>query len=142
MSRPEPLTLTDLMQAGAGAGRAFTTSEVSLPLDDLSSATSLGDGLERLTDRSVILMAGDPLKTAAALIELDGRARRIVLCPPDLEARHLPAVARDAESDAIVHDAQIPPPPGIAATAAPCALPLRPRAPSAPRRATEWVLLT
>ena len=87
-------------------------------------------------------MAGDPLKTAAALIELDGRARRIVLCPPDLEARHLPAVARDAEADAIVHDAQVPPPP-IVAFAAPCALPLRPRAAApAPRRATEWVLLT
>jgi acyl-coenzyme A synthetase/AMP-(fatty) acid ligase len=143
MSQPEPLTLADLMQAGAGAGRAFATSEASLRLDDLSSATSLGDGLERLTDRSVILMAGDPLKTAAALVELDGRARRIVLCPPDLEARHLPAVARDAEADAIVHDAQASPPPGIVAFAAPCALPLRLRASaSAPRRATEWVLLT
>ena len=143
MSQPEPLTLADLMQAGAGAGRAFATSEASLRLDELSSATSLGEGLERLADRSVILMAGDPLKTAAALIELDGRARRIVLCPPDLEARHLPAVARDAGAEAIVHDAQIPPPPGIVALAAPCALPLRSRAAaSAPRRATEWVLLT
>ena len=135
MSQPEPLTLADLMQAGAGAGRAFATSEASLRLDELSSATSLGEGLERLTDRSVILMAGDPLKTAAALIELDGRARRIVLCPPDLEARHLPAVARDAGAEAIVHDAQIPPPPGIVALAAPCALPLRSRAPSAPHAA-------
>jgi acyl-coenzyme A synthetase/AMP-(fatty) acid ligase len=143
MSQPEPLALADLMQAGAGAGRAFATSEASLRLDDLASATSLGEGLDRLTGRSVILMAGDPLKTAAALIELDGRARRIVLCPPDLEARHLPAVARDAGAEAIVHDAQTPPPPGSVAFAAPCALPLRPRAAApAPRRATEWVLLT
>ena len=143
MSQPEPLTLADLMQAGAGAGRAFATSEASLRLDELSSATSLGDGLERLTDRSVILMAGDPLKTAAALIELDGRARRIVLCPPDLEAQHLPAVARDAEADAIVHDAQIPPPPGIVGDRRALRAAVAPaRRRAAPRRATEWVLLT
>ena len=74
----------------------------------------------------MILVAGDQLKTAAALIELDGRARRIVLCPPDLEARHLAAVARDAAADAVVYDAQSQPPREIdVAVAAPCALPLR-----------------
>ena len=143
MSQPEPLTLADLMQAGAGAGRAIATSEASLRLDELSSATSLGEGLERLDGRSVILMAGDPLKTAAALIELDGRARRIVLCPPDLEARHLPAVARDAGATRSSMTRRSRRRRGSLALAAPCALPLRPRAAApAPRRATEWVLLT
>jgi acyl-coenzyme A synthetase/AMP-(fatty) acid ligase len=90
-----------------------------------------------------MLMAGDQLKTAAALIELDGWARRIVLCPPDLEPRHWTAVARDAEIDAVVYDAQSEPPNIAGAIIAPCALPLRPGvAVAGGRYATEWVLLT
>ena len=144
MSQPEPLSLADLLEAGAGVGRAIATAGASLPLDRFSDSTSLGGSLDRLDGRSVILMAGDQLKTAAALIELDGWARRIVLCPPDLEARHLAAVARDAQADAVVYDAESQPPRGIDfALAAPCMLPLRPRsAAPARRRATEWVLLT
>jgi len=144
MSQPESLSLADLLEAGAGAGRAIETMGATLPLDRFSEATSLGGSFERLEGRSVVLMAGDQLQTAAALIELDGQARRIVLCPPDLEARHLAAVARDAEADAVVYDAQSQPPQGVdVAVAAPCMLPLRPRSAAPVRRhATEWVLLT
>ena len=144
MSQPEPLSLADLLGAAAGFGRAIGTMGASLPLDHFSDATSLGGRLDRLEGRSVILLAGDQLQTAAALIELDGWARRIVLCPPDLEARHLVAVAREAAADAIVYDAQGLPPQGIDfAVAAPCMLPLRPRSAAPVRRhATEWVLLT
>jgi len=144
MSQPEPLSLADLLGAAAGFGRAIGTMGASLPLDHFSDATSLGGRLDRLEGRSVILLAGDQLQTAAALIELDGWARRIVLCPPDLEARHLVAVAREAAADAIVYDAQGLPPQGIDfAVVAPCSLPLRPRSGTlARRRATEWVLLT
>ncbi len=144
MSRPEPLSLAELLRAGAGVGRTITTAGGCLFLDRLAGATSLGGHLEQLESRSVILVAGDQLKTAAALIELDGRARRILLCPPDLEARHWVAVARDAAADAVVYDAQSQPPREIdVAVAAPCALPLR-SSPAAPagRRATEWMLLT
>jgi acyl-coenzyme A synthetase/AMP-(fatty) acid ligase len=46
----------------------------------------------------------DQLTTASALIELDGIARRIVLCPPDLSLDHFPHVIDMAEIDAIVSD--------------------------------------
>ena len=41
---------------------------------------------------------------ALALIELDGVARRLVVCPPDLSSEHLPAVIAKAGVDAIVSD--------------------------------------
>src|ERR1700691_1020867 len=110
MSQLEPLSLTDLLETGAGAGRAIAISDASLILDDLANATSLGSHFDQLEDRSVVLMTGDQLRTAAALVELDGWARRIVLCPPDLEARHLGAVIRDAAADAIVYAAETGPP--------------------------------
>jgi acyl-coenzyme A synthetase/AMP-(fatty) acid ligase len=133
-----------LLGVGAGAGRAIATTVASLPLDALPAATSLGENLAALAGRSVVLMAGDPLKTAAALIDLDGSARRIVLCPPDLEARHLGAVIRDSEADAIVYDGDGEPPQGAGVgLLAPCRLPLQPRrAPPAGRVESEWILLT
>jgi acyl-coenzyme A synthetase/AMP-(fatty) acid ligase len=144
MSRSDPFCLSDLLAAGAGAGRAIRMKGAALPLDGFPGVTSLGENLGSLGGRSVVLMAGDQLKTAAALIELDGRARRIVLCPPDLEAKHLNAVIRDAEADAIVYDGEGQPPEGAdAALIAPCLLPLSPHAGPASRRlATEWILLT
>jgi acyl-coenzyme A synthetase/AMP-(fatty) acid ligase len=144
MPQPEPLTLTALLAAGAGAGRAIGMASASLALDDFPHATSLGGQLDRLEGRSIILMAGDQLKTAAALIELDGWARRIVLCPPDLEARHLPAIVRDAEADALVYDGDGEAPQGAPVEIlAPCILPAQTLAKAPVRRwATEWVLLT
>lgn len=144
MSLPETPTLSDLLQAGAGAGRAIGAAETSLAFDDLANASALGESFDWLEGRSVILMAGDQLRTAAALIELDGWARRIVLCPPDLEARHLGAVVRDAQADAIVYGDESQRPQGVdVAILARCALPLRRRAKAPVRRfATEWVLLT
>jgi len=144
MSRPESVSLADLLAAGVGAGAAIRMSGASLPLDGFAATTSLGEKGAALAERSVILMAGDQLKTAAALIELDGHARRIVLCPPDFEAKHLSAVIRDAQADAFVYDSDGQPPPGAdAALFAPCMLPLAPRASSpAKRLATEWILLT
>jgi len=144
MSRPDPFSLTDLLGAGAGVGRAIRMRDARLSLDDFPEATSLGGNLDALTGRSVVLLVGDQLKTAAALIELDGCARRIVLCPPDFEVKHLNAVIRDAEADAIVYDGDGQLPQGAdVALVSPCMLPLRPRAASPARRfATEWILLT
>jgi acyl-coenzyme A synthetase/AMP-(fatty) acid ligase len=48
------------------------------------------------------------LAAALALIELDRVARRIVLCPPDLDAAHLPSIVADGEVDAVVSDGDSP----------------------------------
>jgi acyl-coenzyme A synthetase/AMP-(fatty) acid ligase len=60
--------------------------------------------LEALRGRSVLLSTRDQLPAALALIELDGVARRIVLCPPDVSKAHLLAVMATAEIDAVVGD--------------------------------------
>src|SRR5579863_2654391 len=139
-----PLSLSSLLEGGAGGERAIRTREACLTFEDCAGKTSLGGWFERLEGRSVVLLAGDQLKTAATLIDLDGWARRLILCPPDLEARHLDAIIRDAEADALIYDAERKAPIGAGLTlVAPCALPLRRHSVTPTRRyATEWGLLT
>ena len=82
-------------------------------------------------------------KAAAALIELDGVARQIVLCPPGAGADALVALARAAEADALVYDGDAPAPEIDVATRVACRLPLAPlAAPRAARFVTEWVMPT
>ncbi|MGO4871530.1 MAG: AMP-binding enzyme [Roseiarcus sp.] len=131
------------MAAGAGRGRAIATRDWRLPLDDFAHATSLGGELDRLEGRSVALAVGDMAKAAAALIELDGLARRIVLCPPGLDRAGLEALICGAQADALVYDGDEAAPEIDLDLTVPCRLPLEPLA--APRRrrfATEWVMPT
>jgi acyl-coenzyme A synthetase/AMP-(fatty) acid ligase len=86
----------------AGEARHLHGRETSVALGDLARGTSLGGRLPDLAGRSVLVATGDQLTAALALIELDGVARRMVLCPPDLAAEHLPRVVADAEIDAVV----------------------------------------
>jgi acyl-coenzyme A synthetase/AMP-(fatty) acid ligase len=58
-----------------------------------------------LRARSVLVVTQDQLTAALALIELDGIARRLVVCPPGLSPEHLPVIAANAEVDAVVSDA-------------------------------------
>ncbi|MBV8474998.1 MAG: long-chain fatty acid--CoA ligase, partial [Hyphomicrobiales bacterium] len=137
----EPLTLARLMEAGVG--RTIATRDCVLRLDDFAVATSLGADLPRLAGRSVVLAVGDMAKAAAALIELDGTARRIVLCPPGFDMRGLDTVARLAEADAVVYDSDAPAPETAFEVVAACRLPLAPlRAERMRRWATEWVMPT
>ena len=89
-------------------------------------ASSLGSHLARLEGRSVVLSVRDMAKAAAALIDLDGWARRIVLCPPGWELSRLESAARDAEADALVYDGDDAAPRIPVEFAAPCRLPLQP----------------
>jgi acyl-coenzyme A synthetase/AMP-(fatty) acid ligase len=114
-----------------------------VPLADLAHGTSLGGRLEELRDRSVVLLTKDQLSAALAVIELDGVARRMVLCPPDTAPEHLPNVMRDAEADAWVGDetnAASVPSVSIRTTARPELT--RTDVPRRRSGATEWVLLT
>jgi acyl-coenzyme A synthetase/AMP-(fatty) acid ligase len=122
-----------------GALHAPTSSVELRALEDGSSI----DGLERLRGRSVMLATRTQLASGLALIELDGLARRVVLCTPDLTTEQFAALSVTAGADAIVLDAESP----FAET------PLEkfvthavPRPTAMPGRAvdgdTEWVLLT
>jgi acyl-coenzyme A synthetase/AMP-(fatty) acid ligase len=93
-----------LNSAGDLAGRFVFGPEASIALGDLVAGTTLYGRGEELCGRSVLLMTTSQFTTASALIELDGIARRIVLCPPDLPLEQLPFVLDTADVDAIVSD--------------------------------------
>jgi acyl-coenzyme A synthetase/AMP-(fatty) acid ligase len=127
----------------SGRGRRVATRDFALELDRFVDSGSLGDGLARLEGRSVLLAVGGMAKAAAALIDLDGAARRIVLCPPGLGVDELVALARAAEADALVHDGDAPAPEVGVEIRVACRLPLAPlAAPRAARFVTEWVMPT
>lgn len=123
-------------------GRTLSDAHHAVSLTDVLSQTVLGGRLRELSGRSVLLKLSDQLKSGLAMIELDGVARRMLLCPPDVNPAHLDALIADAGIDAVVTDeserwaesgialvvtAQLPP---VAAT------------PAQSERATEWLMLT
>src|SRR5438874_12462117 len=82
-----------LWSSSSGVGRlsdrALWGAEASVSLGDLVDGSALDGRLQELRDRSVLVATSDQLTAALALIELDGVASRLVLCPPDLPAEHL-----------------------------------------------------
>jgi acyl-CoA synthetase (AMP-forming)/AMP-acid ligase II len=130
--------------AGGARERHVWGVDASVNLLDLATATSLAGGVEQLRGRSALIRTRDQLAAALALLELDGVARRLVLCPYDLPEEHLPFVAEAAEVDAVVADGE-PPSAGAFAkmpliSCTPQLTPLRADRHAGPR--TEWVLLT
>ena len=93
-----------LNTAGNLADRFVAGAEVKIALSDFVKGSALDGRGHELCGRSVLIATIDQLMAVAALIELDGVARRIVLYPPDLSLEHLPFVARSAAVDAIVSD--------------------------------------
>jgi acyl-coenzyme A synthetase/AMP-(fatty) acid ligase len=130
--------------AGPDTDSAIRGAGATVPLQALGRQSWLGGQLESLRGRTVLLATGEQLAAALALIELDGVARRLVLCTPDLAAEHFPAVIAAAGADSWVRDA-------IGPAEARVDLPLTVTVGSTPvalataRRQshlTEWVLLT
>jgi acyl-coenzyme A synthetase/AMP-(fatty) acid ligase len=100
----------------------------SVALKELAAGSILGGKLESFRGKSLLLAMREQLSTALALLELDGVARRVVLCTPDLSAEHLAFVRTTAEADIVLDS--------VAET-------LKPE--NMQRRATEtteWILLT
>jgi len=135
---------SSLSAAGHLSERTLWGADASVTLGDLVGGSSLSGRLEALRGRSVLVATRDQLTAALALIELDAVARRLVLCPPDLPAEHLPFVAAAATVDALVSDRATPDagPPGVG-TVMTCTPRIASAAPERTGRyQTEWVLLT
>jgi acyl-coenzyme A synthetase/AMP-(fatty) acid ligase len=132
-----------LSSASHCSGRFLWGAKASVSLSDLLRGTSLGGRLPKLSGRSVLLATGDQLAAALAMIELDGVARRLVICPPDLSSEHLPTIIDKASVDAIVSDSDPPSNSDIGVLYASVTSVITPsdrmEANSYP---TEWVLLT
>src|SRR5207244_10361613 len=93
-----------LSRAGLESDRSLWASDTTVALAEFASGSVLGKRLGELRGRSVLVSTSDQLAAALALIEIDGIARRLVLCPSDLDPAHLPYVVATAEVDAIVSD--------------------------------------
>src|SRR6266446_3819906 len=131
--------------SGAAVSGKFHGRGASVALEELAAGSTFGSALESLRGRSVLIATREQLPTALALIELDGVARRMVLCTPDLTPEQLAGVAATAQADAIVLEA--PRAPGSAAldSLAPCVVTPQPVPGPVERAAgfaTEWILLT
>jgi acyl-CoA synthetase (AMP-forming)/AMP-acid ligase II len=136
-------SIRDALTDVAGA-RYVRGADAGVCLAAAVRATSLQAPAVRLADRSVLVATRDQLAAVLALIALDGVARRLILCAPDVIPHRLAEIAGRAGADAIVSDIDLrgagvggllhvrcasgwnttlPPPPP-------------------PHRETEWVLLT
>ena len=116
-----------------------------VPVETLENTSCLTARIEAFRGRSVVVDVQDQLTAALTLIELDGVARRIVICPRGIAPEHMLYVAQTAQSDAWVGDV------GAAAPLQGLELPVYSEACPEPQPGalardryfdTEWVLLT
>jgi acyl-coenzyme A synthetase/AMP-(fatty) acid ligase len=138
MALPEPQTLRQGLAGAAGTKRMLWGARSAIALADLAESAFI----ENVSGRSIVLATHAQLAAAKALVALDGVARRIIICPPDLPLAHLATIAAEAEADAIVTDRDEA---DFAGHDLPrrIACDLSPRSRDATARvATEWVLLT
>ena len=121
-------SLWESISSSTAATGAFHGRSGSVAFKELAAGSILGGKLESFRGRPVLLAMREQLSTALALLELDGVARRLVLCTPDLSPEHLAFAGATAEADSVLESVAEHPKPE-----------------SLQRRATEtteWVLLT
>src|SRR5664279_1492311 len=123
-------------------GRTISDARRVVSLTNILEQTCLVGRFGELSGRSVLLAVSDQLISALAMTEIDGVARRMLLCPPDLNADHVQTLIDEAEIDAIVTDqpsrwTDV----GVYLVMAARA-PERSGARAKSERATEWLMLT
>jgi len=141
MSPREIFTLRDYLGPEL-KGRTISDARQVVSLTDILGETCLADRLGELSRRSVLLAVSDQLISALAMTEIDGVARRMLLCPPDLNADHIETLIDDAGIDAVVTDE-----PARWANAGVYLVlgahsPERAAVKARTERATEWLMLT
>ena len=139
---PEAGTLASLIARSARSEGVVSTRDYILPLDAAAHGSPFGADRSAFAGRSVVLVVRDMAKAVAALIDLDGVARRILLCPPNWEQAKLAAAAQLIGADALAFDEECPPRALPVEARHPVRLPLRPGAVASPTLETEWVLPT
>jgi len=129
--------------ATGNADARLHAPDISATWADLATRRILPRPLAALEGCSALLLTTRQSSAAAALLALDGVARRIVLCPPDFDLRQLPLVASMAEIDLLVTDSDIQAPGGFDVQQISLNRPGAPVvAPPARAEPTEWVMFT
>ena len=141
MSPREIFALRDYLDPNL-KGRTLSDAKQVVALTEFAEQTCLEGRLAELSGRSVLLAVTDQLVSALAILEMDGVARRMLLCPPDLAADHISTLVEDAGIDAVVTDR----PAEWAASGINLVVSARTPVQAAPRtqteRPTEWLMLT
>ena len=123
-------------------GRTISDARHSVSLTDILTHSCLARPARELSGRSVLLALSGQLLSAIAMIELDGIARRMLLCPPDLNPDHAEALIDDADIEAIVTDQPLRWSDAGVYLIVGAHLPERMAAKTSTERATEWLMLT
>jgi len=123
-------------------GRAISDAQRVVSLTDILEYTCLVDRLRELSGRSVLMAVSDQLISGLVMTEIDGVARRMLLCPPDLNADHLQSVMDDADIDAVVTDHPERWRDSHVKLVVPAGPPARAALQVKTERATEWLMLT
>ncbi len=123
-------------------GRTLSDARRVVSLTDILAQNSLSGRLKELAGRSVLLATSDQLLSGAAMIELDGVAKRMLLCPPDLNPAHLASLIADAEIDAVVTDRPEQWSDRGVKLVATVTTPVAATEKAQTERATEWLMLT
>jgi acyl-coenzyme A synthetase/AMP-(fatty) acid ligase len=93
-----------VIAAGGSLSRLNVGAEGDASWGQLAAGSVVNEGHVDLRGRSVLLAVISQFTAAAALMQLDGLARRIVLFPPDMSRDHLAYAAATAEADVILTD--------------------------------------
>jgi acyl-coenzyme A synthetase/AMP-(fatty) acid ligase len=134
-------SLGKALRAGGEAGVVFARG-AGLSWHDLLAGTVLSGHDHDFRGKSILVATTSQLHAVAALVELDGVARRVILYPPDLSLDHLDFVTRCAAVDVIVSDRLSSPLDTIACVNPSGWTTSSDNRDSDAQHPTEWVLLT
>jgi acyl-coenzyme A synthetase/AMP-(fatty) acid ligase len=123
-------------------GRSISDARKRVSLTHILEETCLVGRFGQLAGRSVLLAVTDQLISALAMAEADGVARRMLLCPPDLNPDHVKTLIEDAEIDAIVTDEPARWADAEVYLVVAARAPVHTAARAKTERATEWLMLT
>lgn len=141
MSPREVFALRDYLDPNL-KGRTLSDARQVVALTEFAGETCLDGRLGELSGRAVLLAVADQLVSGLAIMELDGVARRMLLCPPDLASDHLSSLIADAEIDAVVTDNPAQWGASGIKWIVTAQTPLRTATRLQTERATEWLMLT
>jgi acyl-coenzyme A synthetase/AMP-(fatty) acid ligase len=141
MSTPEILALRDYLSPDL-KGRTISDAYHEVSLSQSFQTTCIAAGPPQLSGRSVLVATSAQLSSALAMIEIDGVARRMLLCPPDVKADHVANIIDEAEIDVIVTDQPQRWAEARADTVVAVHSPLPASVNSKTERATQWLMLT
>ena len=94
--------------AGALTRRFLADADSRVSLAEPRAEANLAQEAMPLHGKTVLLATKRQLPAALWLLALDGLARRILLCPPDIAPEHIPGLIAAVGVDAIVSDGGFP----------------------------------